>query len=232
MPLNFNTLICLDFETSSPFAHTTQPLELAAVAIHSRSLDIIPGSEFCSLIRPSNIDEVQDGALKVNKICCGPEKTGGLAYVEERDCLKAPPLDVVWKQFSEYVRQYNYKKNSFTAPILCGYNVLNFDKIIVDRICKERGQWDDERQANTLFSNFRTLDLMDLVWYHFEDSSNVPNIKLTTICELVGMEVAGAHEALQDVRNTAQLITRFMNLIRRTSKKVKWKPQEVTSADA
>jgi DNA polymerase III epsilon subunit-like protein len=200
---------------------------LAAVAIHSRSLDIIPGSEFCSLIRPSNIEAVEDGALKVNKLCVGEEKTGGHPYNVERDVLLAPPLNVVWKQFSDYVKQYNYKKNSYTAPILAGYNVLNFDKVIVDRICKEFGQWEDERQNNTLFSSFRTLDLMDLVWYHFEDDNRVQNIKLTTICELVGIETPGAHQAIEDCKVTAQLITRFMNLIRRTSKKVKWKPEKV-----
>jgi DNA polymerase III epsilon subunit-like protein len=229
MPYNNSTLIVFDLETSHINPHVAQPLEIAAVAVHSRSLSIIPGSEFCSLIRPTDVEAVSDGALKVNKICCGEEKTGGLEYNKNRDCLLAPPLEVVWGQFVNYVKKYNYKNSAWTAPIACGYNIIGYDLVIIDRLAKQFKQWDDERQCNTLFSSFIKQDLMYLCWNYFEDSTKIPNIKLGTVCELAGIEVPQAHEAVADVRATATLMIKFMNLIRGTSKKVKWKPEPVNA---
>lgn len=227
MPYNSNTFVVFDLETSGPNPVTAQPLELAAVAVHSRSLNIIPGSEFCTLIRPTDVDSVSDEALSINKLCVGEGKTGGLPYNPDRDTLKAPPLDIVWDQFAAYLKKHNWKNNSWGAPVPVGYNIIGYDLVIFDRVCRDLNKhWDKERQQNTLFNSFSKVDLMHTCWMFFEDDPKVPNIKLSTICELCGIPAANAHEALVDVKNSATLLIKFLNLHRRISKKIKWKKEE------
>uniref|UniRef100_A0A6M3IMH1 Putative exonuclease n=1 Tax=viral metagenome TaxID=1070528 RepID=A0A6M3IMH1_9ZZZZ len=128
--MNFSTYIVYDFESSSANCNRCQPIQLAAIPIHSRKLEIIE-DPFCSYIRPIfdkeecdkyNLDPLSEEALQVNKI-----------KVEE-DLIHAPPIRVVWDQFCSYIDQYNYKKTKWTAPVAVTYNGIRFDDIIIDRI--------------------------------------------------------------------------------------------------
>lgn len=129
--MNYNTYIVYDYESSSKSSETTQPVQLAAVAVHGRKLEIIEGSEFQSLIRPVfdeaecsrlGLDPLEDGAVQVH---------GKTAEI----LAEAPPLESVWPNFVEYVNSYNWKGTQWTAPIPVGYNIKGFDTIITNRIC-------------------------------------------------------------------------------------------------
>ena len=41
--MNYRDIIVFDFETGSANPHTTQPTEIAAIAIHARKLQLQPG---------------------------------------------------------------------------------------------------------------------------------------------------------------------------------------------
>jgi DNA polymerase III epsilon subunit-like protein len=58
------------------------------------------------------------------------EKTG----ISMSDLEDAPSLKVVWEQFQQYVKKYNYKQGKWGAPIKAGKNIHGFDNIIMDRI--------------------------------------------------------------------------------------------------
>lgn len=208
MPINSATLICYDYETSSVNPETTQALSLGAVAINPRTLEIKPNSDFYSLIRPEKPEEVEAGALAVNKLSMD-------------DLMKAPSIDVVWTDYVKYVEQFNWKKTSWTAPIQTGYNLRAFDAIITRRLCERFGQFKDGKQ--TLFSNFASFDLLDDIWRWFDDSNEIKNRKLDTVREYLGIDASQAHNALIDCKQTAEILCRFLKLYRTLFKKVKLK---------
>jgi len=169
--INRSTIIVYDYETTSANPYTTQPIQLAAVAIHSQKLEIIEGSEFNSLIKPiedpeeqakAGVGAIEDEALAVNK------KT-----IEE--LRLAPDLKTVWTQFIEYTNNFNYRKSSYTAPIAAGYNILGFDNVITNRVAGPHGwgygPWDKVRYNNTLFSPVYKIDLMDLAFTWFSNTA-------------------------------------------------------------
>ena len=50
--MNYRDIIVFDFETGSRNPDKTQPVQIAAVAIHGRKLTLQEDGEFNSLIRP------------------------------------------------------------------------------------------------------------------------------------------------------------------------------------
>lgn len=221
--MNYNDLIFYDFETGSRNKNKTQPVQLAAVAIHGRKLEIINGSEFESLIKPvledekaveMGLDPVQDEALKVNG------KT-------REELAKAPQLKVVWKQFVDYVNNFNYKKSAWTAPIPAGYNNNGFDDAIVDRICGPHGYnlgpWDDTWDKNSLFHPIHNVDVMKMVWQWTENNPEIKSISMDTMRDWMGMSKENAHDALTDVRQGGEMLCRFLKLHRNFAKKTKFK---------
>jgi len=212
------TYIFYDFETGSRNAHTTQPIQLAAVAIHSRKLEIIPGSEFNSMMSALNdqdakskgVDIIEDGALAVNK------KTR-----EEIFAAKQPK--VVWNQFVNYVNQYNYKKSKWTAPIMVGFNNNGFDDIIINRLCSEFGPFDKEYQKQNLFHPIYNFDLFKIALGWFENSEEVTKYSMDSLRDYFAMSKDNAHDALQDVIDGANLFIKFLSLQRSMGKRVKFK---------
>ena len=77
------------------------------------------------------------------------------------DLAKAPLPKTVWKKFCDFVNQYNWKGTQFFAPIPAGFNIIGFDMIIVDRLCKAYGPYDKERQQQKLFNKIYKVDMMD-----------------------------------------------------------------------
>lgn len=219
---NYNTIIFYDFETCSRNPYNTQPIQIAAVAIHPRRLEIIPNSEFESMIYASddeeyrangNLSSIEEGALKVNN------KT-------RAEIDKAPKLESVWPQFIEYVNAYNYKKTSYSAPILAGFNNNGFDDIILNRICGPHGwnlgPWNKDRNTNSLFSMTYNIDLFKIVWTWFENTAEPKRLSMDAMREFLGMDTHGSHDALVDVKQGADMLCRFLKLQRSISPKVRW----------
>ena len=97
--MNYRDIIVFDFETGSRNPYKTQPVQIAAVAIHGRKLTIQPEGYFESLIRPAldderaielGLDPIEDEALAVNG------KT-------RKELAKAPQPKAVWKKFTNFV---------------------------------------------------------------------------------------------------------------------------------
>ena len=147
--------IVFDFETGSRNPHKTQPTQIAALALDGRNLSM--KGTFNSEIRPilndeaamaAGLDPIEDGALKVtNK--------------NRADLAKAPTLKSVWKKFCTFVDKYNWKKDPFFNPIPVGFNIIGFDMVIINRLCKEYGPFDDVIQQQKIFSKIHKCDVMD-----------------------------------------------------------------------
>lgn len=219
MPIHNSVYLMYDFETGSRNPYTTQAIQLACVAIEPRNLEIIPNSEFESLIRPEfdeakckefEIDPLEDQALAING------KT-------REELKKAPQLKVVWKSFTQYCMNYNPTGKKWTTPCLVGFNNIGFDNVILNRMAKEFGPWEEDRQQCTLFNPILKLDLMQMLQPWFESEYNLRTISMDNMRDFLGMSKEGGHDALVDVRQQAEIFIRLMKLTRKYSKITNWR---------
>jgi DNA polymerase III epsilon subunit-like protein len=207
--------IVFDFETGSRNPHKTQPTQLAALALDGRNFKL-KGS-FNSEIRPilsdklaieKGLDPIEDEALRI---------TG-----KTRDELKkAPTLRSVWKKFHQFVDKYNWKGTQWFAPIPVGFNILGFDMVIINRLCKEYGPYNEERSQQKLFHAIWKIDVMDNVFAWTEGDPSVKSISMDAMRERMGMSKDNAHDALQDVKDTANIMIKFMKTHRAVYKNLK-----------
>ncbi len=200
-------IVVFDFETGNlETGEFATPIQIAGIAMDGRTLELIPvdsGGEFCSMMKPVHFDKIQDGALKVNK------KT-------REEIAAAPGEAEVWPMFCEWVKRHNPKGTKFTAPIPCGHNIVNFDIPIVESLCKRH-----KIKASPL-SPINFLDTKHITFLWFENSSRLEKYNLDLLRDFLGMSHEGAHDALQDCRDCATIIAKYLRLMRRTSDQVKF----------
>jgi len=210
-------LVCFDFETGGRDPKTCQPTQLAAIALDGRTLR--KKGEFQSMIRAEIDDDkaiakglapLEEGALKV---------TGHTR--EEIDA--APELPAVWKKFTNFVNQYNWKKTPFFAPIPCGYNIIGYDMPIVERLCQQFGPYDKNSGQQTLFSKVFKLDLMDNMWIWTENDPEIKKINMDAMRQHVGLSHENAHDAMQDVKDTANIMIKMLKTHRAVYRNLKLK---------
>lgn len=196
--------IVFDFETGSRNPNKTQPTQIAALALDGRNFSV--KGEFNSEIKPifddeqaiaAGYDPIEDEALKIT----GKTREG---------LEKAPNLKSVWAKFTKFVSQYNWKGDAFFNPIPVGFNILGFDMIIVNRLCKEFGPWDKEREQQKLFSKVYKFDIMDNIFAWTESDPSVKSISMDSLRERMGLSLENAHDALQDVKDEANIFIKLM----------------------
>lgn len=196
--------IVFDFETGSRNPHKTQPTQLAALALDGRNLSL--KGTFNSEIKPilndeeaiaAGVDPLEDEALKVT------HKT--------REALEqAPPLKSVWTKFAAFVNQYNWKNDPFFNPIPVGYNIVGFDLIIINRLCKQFGPWDKSREQQKIFSKVYKVDVMDNMFLWTESDPTIKSISMDSMRDKMGLSRENAHDALQDVKDTANIFIKLL----------------------
>lgn len=196
--------VVFDFETGSRNPHRTQPTQIAAIALDGRTLQM--KGQFNSEIKPifddeqaiaAGLDPIEDEALNKTK--------------KTREQLEnAPSLKSVWSKFTKFVDQYNWKGEPFFNPIPVGFNIIGFDLIIVNRLCKEFGPWDKEKEQPKLFSKVYKIDIMDTVFAWTESDPTVKSISMDSLRERMGLSLDNAHDALQDVKDEANIFIKIM----------------------
>ncbi len=143
------------------------------------------------------LDPVEDEALKITR--------------KTREQLeKAPSLKSVWSKFTNFVDQYNWKGEPFFNPIPVGFNIIGFDMIIINRLCKEFGPWDKDREQQKLFSKVYKIDIMDNVFAWTESDPTVKSISMDSLRDRMGLSTENAHDALQDVKDSANIFIKLM----------------------
>lgn len=202
---NRQTIIVYDFETGSVDPRTTEPLQLAAIPINPSTLEIDYKNIFKTYMRPKNPDNVQDKALAVNGI-------------KREDMAGFPDRSIAWKQFEQWIRQFNRSGKYFDAPIAVGHNMLRFDWIIYERLCREFGNTSKDGTPN-LFSNYISIDTIHLMWFWFESTDDLPKYKMDVLRPYFGLSSEGGHNAEVDVKQTAEILVRFMKFHRELYKK-------------
>jgi DNA polymerase III epsilon subunit-like protein len=250
--MNYQDIIVYDFETTGKNPHRCQPIQLGAVAIHGRKLEIHEESGFKSFIQPI-WDEKECERLGLDPF---NEEVTDVTGITKEDLEGAPSMKVVWTQFQQYVAKYNYRQGRWGAPIKAGQNIHRYDNIIIDRITgghlrnarnqldilseggiiKEEaakevhklepygfGPWENDRQEEGLFFPAGDLDLRDVLWFWFENVPEVKSLSMDAMREYFGMETKGSHQADKDAEDVAKLLIKFLKLHRHYGPKIKFK---------
>ncbi len=212
MALNFNPIIVFDLETTGKDAKTVEIVEIAAKAYNPRTLEPYDNGEFLSLVKPiTPIEELPAEADEAFKI------TG----IDKKELENAPEAKTVWKEFVAYVNKFNKKKDEWNSPVAAGSNIKKYDLILVERYNELFGP---KKKETLLFNTFKGIDLMELMFYWFENSSDLVNYKNETLRQYFGWaDIHGAHRAMNDVMFTAALIFRFMNFHRSTGSRTRFR---------
>ena len=207
-----NNLVVFDFETTGVDINTCQPVQVAALGIDFHNLRILD-NHFSSFIRPEDFSNIEPGALSFHAKARGLTESQVLELWRE-----APDLKVVWNDFSQYVRQHNPTGNKFDAPVPAGHNIVNFDLPIYRRI---NGRFTN---GKPVFSDLHFFDTMNLslLWLHAKD---IRKYNMDSLRDYFGMSQASkdhAHDALSDVKDTAELLIRYLRITRNFASKVRF----------
>jgi len=208
-------LIIFDFETDGLNTDTCNAVQLAAIAIDLKKIQLVKNSEFEIKIRPNEIDhedyfEAHENTINwhANLHNKEPHEIVDIwkdTHIPEKDAFNT---------FDEYVKRFNPGKQWMKLPILGGQNVREFDIPILKRKLAKFG-------ITYRFSKRDIIDLKEFLLHWFLYAPNPPkNHKLDTMREYFSLSTENAHDAFKDVQDTAYLILKFLNLHSHCSKKI------------
>lgn len=124
------TIVVFDFETTSadPHSEYCDIVEIGAVALHSKTLKRVTGSEFYVDVRPPDIDAPDFYEKRKSTIDwhCGLKPGRTPESMIEKWSQGTPEKDA-FKLFLEYCAQYKWGRTFDTAPVGGGNNIINFD---------------------------------------------------------------------------------------------------------
>ena len=216
--MNHNKVFFYDFETGGKNPHTCQITQLAGVMIDLRKLQVIAGSAFNSEVRPI----LEDGEAKTAGVAPIEEEALNVTGKTREQLAKAPGPKAVFNAFSEHIARYNPGGRQWGAPIRAGYNINNYDNIILDRLCQQYGYFDKERNSQKLFHPIYSIDLLPIMWSLFENEKKVKSLSFDNLRKFFGLSKEGAHDALIDCLQGAALFIRYHKWLRSMSQRTKF----------
>lgn len=223
---NLQKICVFDMETDGVKPEQCSPVQIAAIIVDPNRLEIIPDSEFNISLKPSALDEDENYDYSDSDVLDFHSKVQGCSKEDVLDKWKEyPKQELGWKSFVSYLDMYHTRserKSCFTAPIAAGYNINRFDLKIVERLSTKYKNVNKEGRTN-LFYPRDVIDVMNLVFYWFEGNNELKNYTMDHLREYFGMDKDNAHDALKDVKDTAELLIRFLKLHRNISKKVSFR---------
>ena len=199
---NKNYFACWDTETSAKDPNNAQILSIGCVIIDPKTLDIIPNSEFYSMVQPEDEGKVEAKALEVNKL-------------KLEDLRTAPQATVVLNNFASYLKKYSIGANKWGKVIPTGYNILNYDMIVMERALKVNklnlDLWHPTHKVDIMTDFFR--------WFHHDEE--ITSLSLDSMRDYLGISRSNAHNALGDAMDCGKIWIRLLKLYK--SIKVKFK---------
>lgn len=223
---NFQKICVFDLETDGINPEKCSPVQIAAVIIDPLKLQIVPDSEFNISIKPESLIDNPEYDYADSDVLDFHAKVRGSS---KEDILKEwksyQKQDHGWKMFTSYLDMYHTRserKSCFSAPIAAGYNINRFDLKIIERLSTKYNNLNKEGKSS-LFYPRDVVDLMNMVFYWFEGNNELKNYTLDNLRDYLGISKEGAHDALKDVKDTADILIRFLKLHRNLSNKIKFK---------
>lgn len=219
--------ICVfDFETDGSDPEICSPVQLSAIMVDPIKLEIIKDSEFNVFCKPEVMETNSEYIYDTDIIDFHARVKGCSKEDIYKQWRQYPSQQIAWNSFISYLDKYHCgnrkKKSVFSAPIAAGYNIHRFDLKIINRLSHKYKNTEAKENISSLFYPRDVLDIMNLVFYWFE-SSDLKSYSLDTIRDYLGISKEGAHDALKDVQDCAQILIRFLRLHRRLSEKINFK---------
>lgn len=202
-----NNVIIYDLETGGNDPMTTEPLEIAAIAVDMQTLTPKENGTFGPvIIKPTDWDLVSDKALAKNGL-------------KREELAQGADQQVVMKQFFDFCRLFNTGTKIWDLPIPGGYNIKGFDNIIMNRMCKKYEHTNSDGEY-LLFNPLHNFDLADMCRFWFHDTSEGPEgYSLEKIRDFFGVSKEGAHRAMKDVDDTLLILRRLLQFQRKLNVK-------------
>lgn len=223
--MNKNKICVFDMETDGSNPSACSPVQLAAVMIDPINLEIIRESEFNINFKPEVLEQ-DDAYVYTTDILDFHSKVKGCSKDDILNSWKKyPQQNQAWDMFVSYLERYHSrssKKSQFSAPIAAGYNINRFDMVIVDRLSNKYKNLNKEGRTD-LFYPRDVLDVINLIYYWFENNDDIKSLSLDNLRDYFGISKDGAHDAMKDVYDTANILIRFLKLHRNLSAKIKFK---------
>lgn len=212
-------------ETDGSDPSACSPVQLAAVVVDPVNLEIIRDSEFNINFKPEVLEK-DESYVYTTDILDFHSKVKGCSKDDILNSWKTyPNQNQAWTMFVSYLEKYHSrssKKSQFSAPIAAGYNINRFDMVIVDRLSNKYKNLNKEGRTD-LFYPRDVLDVINLVYYWFENNDDIKSLSLDNLRDYFGINKEGAHDAMKDVYDTANILIRFLKLHRNLSNKIKFK---------
>lgn len=219
--------ICVfDFETDGSDPYSCSPVQLSAVMVDPIKLEIIKDSEFNVYLKPEVMENNLEYRYETDIIDFHSRVKGCSQEDIYNQWKQYPAQNISWSAFVAYLDKYHCgnrkKKNVFSAPIAAGYNINRFDLKIINRLSAKYKNIEPKENISSLFYPRDVLDIMNLVFYWFE-SSELKSYSLDNVRDYLGISKDGAHDAVKDVKDCADILIRFLKLHRRMFSKVNFK---------
>jgi DNA polymerase III epsilon subunit-like protein len=222
-----NQKICVfDLETDGKDPNVCSPVQIAAIMVDPVKLEIISDSEFNINLKPAALDQDASYAYEDSDVLDFHAKVRGCAKDDILESWKSyPKQEAGWKMFTSYLEMYHIRsdrKSCFTAPIAAGYNINRFDLPIMQKLSVKYKNVNKEGNSS-LFYPRDVIDVMNLIFYWFEASKDLKSYSLDNLRDYLGISKEGAHDALKDVKDSAEIMIRFLKLHRKLGAKVKFR---------
>jgi DNA polymerase III epsilon subunit-like protein len=214
-----------DFETDGSDPKQCSPVQIAAVIVDPIKLEIIPNSEFNINFKPEVLESNNEYQYTTDILDFHSKVKGCSKDDVLKEWKNYPKQQQSWKMFVNYLDKYHSrssKKSQFSAPIAAGYNIHRFDLKIIDRLSQKYGNTNKE-DTSDIFYPRDVVDVMNLVFFWFENNADLKSYAMDSLREYFGIDKDGAHDAIKDVKDTADIMIRFMKLHRNLSSKIKFK---------
>ena len=210
--MNFRKICVFDFETDGVNPTECNPVQIGAVIVDPRKLELIKDAHFNSGIRPEGIDEDDYFENHKNTI----EWHSRISKCSVDDILEQwknnPAEKDVWESFLSWLSKYHTKQTRqtiFTAPLAAGDNIEDFDLPIIKRLATKYGNIQKDGTPK-IFNPRDHIDMLKQAFWWFENQDEPQNYTMDTLREYFGMSDEDAHDALVDVKDTATLMIKFL----------------------
>jgi len=211
-----NYFLVFDFETDGKDPNYCNPVQLASICIDPYNLEPIESSIFCSYMKPIDIDNEKyftEERMKTIEWHAKVRETTSEEII--KTWKNAPSIENVWKNFSNHVNRYNPKKTQYNAPYAAGMNIKNFDLIIAARL--------NEKYKITTMFNYEYTDIRDWAFHALIWDTELKSKTMDSLRKYLGLANHNAHDALQDVKDEAAVISRYLKHYKNLFNKNKYK---------